>query len=625
MSKLCFCFIVFIMIFVKLGAEDLDSLLSSYESEATLSSKTKKQSAGILSVYTRADLEKMQIKSLSELLKNLVYYRYNEDKNGYADLDYISFQPSKSNNIRVYMNDNEIVSPLYGTGLKIYGLLDFALIDHVEIYRGIPSFEFGIEPASYVIKMYIKDPKKDEGGRFNTSIADDGTNLHNLYYAQNFEDFSYLGYISRGDRNRKKVENKGIGLSRDFEVSSAYLSLNNENSKIELQFLDGTSDNFMGQDYDATPASVEGKAKYYILSGYTMLMDKTLKLSISHQNMDIEYEDIDANPPSGPDYIYSLKQNVNEKMTSLQLKKDMHYKDNDIIVGLQFRDKSFNFEELVINGLSVNVPSGYDNEKIYSAYIEDKYLLRDNQILVASLKYDAVRPNAFVKDQNSWLGRLGYIYTQDAITFKTFYSHMEFKAEPILYFIAGTNYDLDPEKKDTLSAEITYTQPNYTAKFSSYISKATDNIYYNSVSFIYDNYTNKLQEQGVNVDYTYLFDSNNKIITGYFVKDGEVVEDGKSIAQDVIYGGYIRFLNSYQKFNFYNELIYRGGYNGLDDGYDYNFAVTYNHTKDFSVSLKGENIFDTALKTNYILEDGNVLDDVSVVEQRFWVTMEYLF
>jgi iron complex outermembrane receptor protein len=50
-----------------LYANDIDSLLSDYAQESELSIKTKDESAGSLVIYTRDDLERMQVESLRDI------------------------------------------------------------------------------------------------------------------------------------------------------------------------------------------------------------------------------------------------------------------------------------------------------------------------------------------------------------------------------------------------------------------------------------------------------------------------------------------------------------------------------------------------------------------------------
>ena len=218
MTRFLLVFIVCIFFYQDGKAENIDALLGVYAEEADLSNKTKKESAGHVTVYTRRDLERMQVKSLYELLKNVVPFRYNEDTSGYTDLTFVDFQPSKSNNFRVYFNDHEIVTPYYGNGLMLFSQIDFGIVDHVEIYRGIPSFEFGVEPAAYVIKLYSKKPSRELGGRVSTALASHGTTDTNIYYADELDSFSYIGYFDFLNLKRDEYNNLGTNLSKDKKV-----------------------------------------------------------------------------------------------------------------------------------------------------------------------------------------------------------------------------------------------------------------------------------------------------------------------------------------------------------------------------------------------------------------------
>ena len=630
-SRFIAIFIALIFFYQDSKAEGIDTLLGVYAQEADLSNKTKKESAGHITVYTRRDLERMQVKSLFELLKNVVPFRYNEDTAGYTDLTFADFQPSKSNNIRVYFNDHEIITPYYGSGLMLFSQIDFGIVDHVEIYRGIPSFDFGIEPAAYVIKLYSKEPSRELGGRVSTALASHGTTNTNIYYADELDSFSYIGYFDFLNLKRDKYNNLGTELSKDKKGYNGYFSLQNDNHRLELHAVGGETKNFMGHSGDGTPLKAEGSGEYFYAGINSMFMDKTLELSLSFQRSIAKYEDEDDKPtlfiPPFTTYS-SLKQKLQEEMLTIKLKKDINYKNNDLMLGIQFREKSFNLKELVLDGVSQPIPSGYDNEKIYSFFVEDKYMFSDNQMLIASIKNDLIRPNINVKNYNLWMGRLGYIHTFEDIVFKIFYSHMEFKAEPVLYSSYNGSPNLDPEKRDILTAEVIYTKAAHELKLQTFFGIVKDNIYLNPLTFRYDNLDKSIDAYGGNFDYTYNFDSLNKIDIGYFIS---TIKNKMFNIQDTTYGGNIRLLNTYKNFDIYNGLIYRGGYEGVSDGYDYNFAVTYHHTKDLSFSIKGDNVFDTALKSNYkaidVTSPTNIttVGPVSPIDQRFWITMEYLF
>jgi len=631
MTRFVIAFIVLVLFYQDTKAESIDALLGVYAQEADLSNRTKRESAGHLTVYTRRDLERMQVKSLSELLKNMVPFRYNEDTSGYTDLSFANFQPSKSNNFRVYLNDHEIVTPYHGNGLTLFSQLNFGLVDHVEIYRGIPSFEFGIEPASYVVKLYTKEPSREVGGRVSTSVSSYGTTATNIYYAQELDDFSYMGYFDYLNLKRNEYNNLGTDLSKDKKGYHTYLSLLNDNNKLEIHAVKGETKNFMGHSGDGTPLRAEGNGDYFYTGVTSHFFDKTLEFTLSYQQDSLVYEDEDDKPTiflPPVNFYSSLRQKLEEDMLTIKLKKSINYKNNNLMFGVQYREKSFNLKELVLDGVAQYIPSGYDNEKIYSFFIEDQYMLSDNQMLIASVKNDLIKPNADIKDYNLWMGRLGYIHTLDEFVFKTFYSHMEFKAEPVLYSSYNGNPNLNPEVRDILTAEMIYTKSSHELKLQTFFGVVKNNIYLNPFTFKHDNFDKNIDAYGGNFEYTYNFDDFNKIDFGYFISK---INNKMFNMQDINYGGNIRLLNTYKNIDIYNGLIYRGGYEGVSDGYDYSFAVTYHHTRDLSFSIKGENVFDTALKSTYKAVDVTnpinitTVGPVSSIDQRFWITMEYLF
>ncbi len=96
------------------------------------------------------------------------------------------------------------------------------------------------------------------------------------------------------------------------------------------------------------------------------------------------------------------------------------------------------------------------------------------------------------------------------------------------------------------------------------------------------------------------------------------------------YSYVIRMLNTVSSFDIFNELVIHDNYTNLDTGYDYSLGVKYEINKDFHISLKGANIFDTGLEWDYanqMTQTGVVTDSVVVptVERQFLFGMEYLF
>jgi hypothetical protein len=86
-------------------------------------------------------------------------------------------------------------------------------------------------------------------------------------------------------------------------------------------------------------------------------------------------------------------------------------------------------------------------------------------------------------------------------------------------------------------------------------------------------------------------------------------------------------INTISKFDIFNELVINTGFDNLDNGFDYSAGIRYAFHPDFHINLKGENIFDTGLTRKYYYNTSLVPKrlEVPVVEQKFMLTMEYLF
>lgn len=635
------------------NAENIDTLLDIYAKENDLSKKTIKEAAGNVIVYTRQDLERMQVKSLSELLRNIPFYRYNENALGYTELLRKRRYPTLSSDARVYINEREIISPFYGNALGIVSKFDLAYIDHIEIYTGVTSFEFGVEPASMVVRLYTKDPNREIGGQFKTSVGSHGSNEHSISYADVLSDFSYYAYINGKNTNEEKINHEDTPLSRDKDSLHLFLSLQDETNRVEYNRIYGKSDLFMDGigGGDGSPLENDTEVTYNLFGWYSTYFDEKLSLSLDFIQADVKADESDDEPlgtvnvdgglfnpllvgTTVPVQYNTYHSEKEEKQLSAVLKYREKLANHNLLGGLQFRKKDFKIESITANIISP-VPVGeysvdgtilpnlfnYTSEKVYGVFLEDTYSIDDNQAIVAAIKHDKVKPNSKsgLEDQDLSLYRLGYIYSNEDFSFKTFFVSTESRVDPNFYTRELVDGQIDPQRDDSITIEANWKKGAFTHGVNLFKTKQTDKLY--SASGQATNLSEPYYRQGISYKNTYNFDSLNRIDTNFFIMNTKNEFENE---KDTVYGGYIRLLNSVGKFDFYNELIYRDGYEGLSAGYDFNSAITYNHTRDLKVSLKGENIFDKAIKTIYY-DSPNDLGPISVSTQKFWFTMEYRF
>ncbi len=631
MKKLLVLAILFLSM---LNAEDLDFLLEKYTKENDLSNKTKKESAGNVIVYTTEDLKKMKISSLSELLKNIPYYKYNENPMGFSDIPYSGKMLSISNNIRLYINKKEVSTPFFGSALPIVSKLDIDFIDHVEIYYGVTSFEFGIEPAQIIVKAYTKDPERENGGYLKIVGSSHNSKEGSISYAKVFDDFSLYAYANRKIFNEKKIYINDTELSRDKKSTHISIALQNEHNRIEYDKIDMDADLFVHGE-NPSPRRNKGYTNYDILGWYSNWFDERLFISVDYTHLDsgLDKEDdeniLDEFPVGNttlPKNIQnSIYLNNHEYTLSAMIKYKDKIKNHNLLLGTYFRRNSFENKDLQVEINKTIIPTihnfelPYEEENISSFFIEDAYEINDNQTLLASFKYNTYSK---IKKEDTFFSRFGYINKSEDFTFKTFYSNYELNFDPYVYFFSKDykkNKKIKKEKVQNVTMEFTWNRKNREYNLNLFFTEEK-----NALNYYYNNSKEPYYVKGASFSTSYEIDLLNKIGTNLFIANKDLQEHNE---QDTYYGANIRLLNSIGKFDLYNELIYRGGYTNLDDGYNFNSAITYKHTKDFSIFVKGENIFNKAIKSIYysLSPKKDQVGPVSMTTRRFSLGLEYKF
>ena len=127
------------------------------------------------------------------------------------------------------------------------------------------------------------------------------------------------------------------------------------------------------------------------------------------------------------------------------------------------------------------------------------------------------------------------------------------------------------------------------------------------------------------LEYTHNFNSNNKLIANISNNYSCGMPSSKRET-----AAFVRSLNTIGKFDIFNEIVYNRNNTTNKNYYDYSAGIKYNHSREFIFSIKGENIFNKGFEESYfrIDPDTGTLDEpllLSPIEQRFYLTLEYLF
>lgn len=647
MQKLLHLFILTSILTVSAYSEEIDNLLTAYEKASELSNKTKDEAAGNLIVYTRDDLERMQANTLKDIIKSLRFFHYAENRMGQPDMlnqDPVTYY---SKSVRLYLNDNELYTPLAGSGFVHFGDMELDFIDHIEIYEGFPSFDFGIEPATIVIRLYSKTAEHDAGGRIRAQGGTYGANLESAYYADEFDGLSYFAYASRYDNERKEFSHDGETLKRNARKERVFASIASENHRLDIHGYHQKGDAFLGTLVGATPQETATKARYISVASHSTFQDKTVTLDLSFLNKTGEYDfdyaptnpALTVRPGIGTLALYSLDQQSKEDSYTAGVKKTWHFEEHTLSGGIQFRHKHFDSTDTDADIYLIDPPpptpfplptdQPYYSEDVYSLFLQDEYSIDEHQMVTFSLMGQHYhRKQSSVDDQETFQGRLGYIYTDEHWVAKTFLSHQEFSSEP--YMTTSTQYgnaDLDKEAYYSIFQEFAYHTDTTLTKLVLGYGKNEDTPILDAdpASPTYGKMINSdknIYGHSAALEQTFFFREKDKLelqISTFFLESP--VQDGRDARHHM---GVIRMLNSFGNFDLFNELIIHEGYAYVSNGHDYSAGVRYHPTRDLTFNIKGENIFDDGLEWDYMVTPGNRVI-VPVIERRFWAGVEYLF
>ncbi len=163
--------VVVAVVFAFLNAKDLLSLLKNYEVAADLSQKTKIESLGHITVFTREDIELMQADYLIDILKTLKFHTLLPNKFGATQIAPGGTYPTVFTSYRLYIDDYEVSDPYSDNPYSLYDYYPLDAIDHIEIYTGSGAVRVGNSPSLMIIRLYTKKPKRENVSYFKTFVS----------------------------------------------------------------------------------------------------------------------------------------------------------------------------------------------------------------------------------------------------------------------------------------------------------------------------------------------------------------------------------------------------------------------------------------------------------------------
>jgi iron complex outermembrane receptor protein len=523
--------------------------------------------------------------------------------------------------VRIMIDDVEITSASQGSGFAMMGDMDIEYIDHIEIYSLNPSFALSSEPSLVFIKLYTKVASRDRGGKVALSVANRGYDKQSAYYTDTVNDWSYFFYAGNIDDKREKPQSLGKDINRDKKQQNYLFKLTNEDHKFFLEGENTKKHLSINISTDATPLDTS-VAKYNRQTfSYTYEGVKDLKFLFTYERYDYKMFIEDDTPILTTPLVannYSL--HTNESVLSSELNYKFEKEFNTLLVGIKYRSKEFDCEEMSIGGVK-QTPSDFNRQNVSSVFLENAYKLQENSLITLGLQGSAYQNDGGKKDENLFLARLGYTYTNEEWVFKIFAYTMQAAIEGYMYNSLFTR-SLTPksQKIDAISQETKYKHQNHEARVLFNITYSKDSLGTDFTTKQLSVMQQRMSFNSVLVDYTYHFDEHNKLM---LMGSYDYI---KHLLPQTIdeYNGYVRMLNTYRKIDFFSELVYYYIDTERQDRFDLNMGLTYSYSDDLKIKLKGENLLDKAYADRFYRVDGTYID-VTPFDRRVYIGLEYLF
>ncbi len=629
--------LLFSIFLFSIKAENISNLLQKLNETKELYHKTKTESAGLIIVYSRYDLDRMQAYKLVDILKSLRFFTYKEGYTGSSALSPSGGSSILSSAFRLYIDDHEVSSAIYGSAMLQYAQMDLGFVDHIEIYEGGNAIAFGDEPGLTTIRIYSKKPSKEKGTSLSILGDSRGSLEGKICYTKLFDDgSSLLAFLSKGDTKREHIYKNGSNYSKDSNGHDIYIKYS---YKDKANFTAGSfqldKDAFVGVGMSHTPLSPNEIDRYSSFANLTLNLPYHFKLDASIDKMSHQMLFSDKNGifiVQNPTLFYKFDAKFDEDIYKIKLMQNLKSKKSDFKWGIENIIKRYSISHMYMDNTAFTNPTGPSRLNISSIFGEESYNFDKNNLIIATLKVDRYTNNYNDKKSNELIARVGYIHLfSKNLTLKTFltktYLYPGFAYTSSFPNIYLNNPNLEASTFKYIINELKYKDTTNEWKLGLLFMRNSHVIVYDPITKMFIN-----QDKDTDVikgffDYTYNFNPQNKLSIGFY--DTHFCEDISP--KSPLRGGYIRVLNSFGRFDIYNELTYRSSYTyplpsslggdiDIKDGFGYDLGIKWHINHAMTLGLKGENILGKASKTPIY-----GLGGVDAIDKKVIMQLEYFF
>ena len=637
-KKFQICSYVALILFTGSGSaeETINSLLSELNNDKALYKKTLDESAGISIVYTRHDLDRMQVHTLKDLLKSVRFLSYGEGVVGESVLSPAGGTHPLSSMYRLYIDGHEVSSPIFGSAILQFGEMDLGFVDHIEIYQGGNAIAFGNEPGLMTIRIYSKDPER-EGGSTLKLLGDTLKSANaELCYTRTGENGSLLAYLSGGKNRRKEISAHNRNYSKDGDSLTFYGKYRpSEHLKITAAHFRERKDAFAGVGPAQDPGDPNRLSwRHSFLDLLWEISPKThfdISADLSTHRMEFDDKLGGIRIVGVPTPIKYLDAEFHERVFKASLKGDLDHSGGQFTWGAEGIQKGYSIGHITVDDRSLTQQKGPSRLTILSLYGEEKWNATPQDLFIGTVKGDYLRTNLSREDFETSM-RFGWIHAFTLEnSFKLFYNrtylYPGFGYTSTYPKIFEPNPDLGAEHVENLIAEWKLERKKYQINLGGLWQRKKDSIIIDEVHRTFVNSPQSFSASKLYIDYVYHFDTCNKIAFEYYqgwLFDGLEVRSPLS-------GGYLRLFNTFGKWDLFNELVYRSGYTfpmadryggpiRIKNGWDYTLGIQWHPRHDITLSIKGENLFNSALESPVY-----GFGAVPVFDRKVTVGLEYFF
>lgn len=583
--------------------EDVDNLIGQLQQQSDLSETTKKESIGHVSILTRQDIDMLRLSNIKELLKYVRFLGYSENELGLPEAFYSPYSSKSETYLKVYIDNQPLSSPYLGSSLQFFANINLNFIDNIEIYWGLPSFTFGLGTSYTIIKLNTKKPNRENTTTLNIQGGSYGTYDANGYAAYEYDDFSYLLSVDVNHLNRKnQYKHKDFPLKRNQNTNYLYSNFTyKKNHKFTFSALKAKYDTFIGLSGTMKPTNNNLKL-YNLYFAYDFVSnDNSVKFNISYSNNYAKIHD-EADPilDFSQNYkITSSHKEPNDSLASMFLSKEFTTDNNTLEIGIKAQAKKYTINSLRLNNKKNIQDNSYNKERITSIYFENKYLINEKNLLVAAGIFSKYFRNSYAPDENFYGLRAGYIHNDNFWFLKTYIFYNTQPKDFYQFYNYGSFVNKIAKSESTLA---------YSAELG-VKDEFTEGIFsYGKMNLKNKTRKNKIQLELYSFSFLYNFNIQNYIKSVLWYAKFNLGDNATFIEPEIIRrkGAFVTFFNNYEKFNFANTLSYYY-YDAIDEGdYSFDTTISYNANKNLQFYIKGQNLFKSAQKGNFVTINNNI-------------------